>query len=703
MGRKGRTEKIMKKILLSLGTLIAVGAIAAGGTIAFFQDTETSSDNIFVAGSVDLKVDHTYAEYNGEECNDCVEGVTNLIVNGGFEEPALNSGQWQVYPENPNDEVPGWDVTSGAGIEIQSGGNWGAPIEDSQLAELDSHTPGQPTSGIEQIFSTTPGQRYRLTFYHSPRPGNGPSGGTDNAIELDVLVTSVSGTLVNDTIGQSSYSGSGTVWTEHVYDFVALDTETTIRFTDAGSQPDTLGGYLDDVSVVTLTCDDTFTHGGTCTLWSETDLTSETFWNFNDVKPGDWGKSMISLHVYDNDSYACLFPGNIQDDENGVVDPEIPAGDNNLDGIPNGELSGELEFFLWHDQNTNNQYDQGETVLAKAGTPFNQIQTELVQLSLAANSPIDIVGVEWCAGAQSGPQNTGDAGPVTCDGSGMGNIAQTDKIIADFVAYAVQQRNNPNFSCADVVLDNGGGGGPVVADSYSTGFEPPTYSTGNINGQDGWSMTGPYDVEVVDDPVVDGLQSLRISNAVTSGAFGDQTFAPELTSGAGETGVGTENRFEAEFELSSTQLAEQPGLSVSVSPDDGNGSRMSFLRFSDEAGGIRVTFFDVTNPGPLGTGSTFVPADLGLLDRNASHTIKFVMNFVDGPANDVVEIYINGSLVHTGTSWEDYYRYDPEQNGNGNQLFAVDTLIFMARGTAAPGTSGGGYIFDNVSLWSGSI
>ena len=36
------------------------------------------------------------------------------------------------------------------------------------------------------------------------------------------------------------------------------------------------------------------------------------------------------------------------------------------------------------------------------------------------------------------------------------------------------------------------------------------------------------------------------------------------------------------------------------------------------------------------------------------------MDFVDGPSNDVVRVYIDGVLVHTGTSWENYYRYDPE-------------------------------------------
>ncbi|MEZ4519230.1 MAG: hypothetical protein R3C44_21215 [Chloroflexota bacterium] len=32
------------------------------------------------------------------------------------------------------------------------------------------------------------------------------------------------------------------------------------------------------------------------------------------------------------------------------------------------------------------------------------------------------------------------------------------------------------------------------------------------------------------------------------------------------------------------------------------------------------------------------------------------MELVDGLANDVVNVYLDGVLVHTGTSWEDYFR-----------------------------------------------
>jgi predicted ribosomally synthesized peptide with SipW-like signal peptide len=47
-----------KKILVSLSVIAAVAAIAIGGTIAYFSDTETSTGNTFTAGAIDLKVDN---------------------------------------------------------------------------------------------------------------------------------------------------------------------------------------------------------------------------------------------------------------------------------------------------------------------------------------------------------------------------------------------------------------------------------------------------------------------------------------------------------------------------------------------------------------------------------------------------------------------------------------------------------------------
>ena len=53
-----------KKILISLSVIGAVAAIAVGGTIAYFSDTETSKGNTFTAGELDLLVDIDGKVYN---------------------------------------------------------------------------------------------------------------------------------------------------------------------------------------------------------------------------------------------------------------------------------------------------------------------------------------------------------------------------------------------------------------------------------------------------------------------------------------------------------------------------------------------------------------------------------------------------------------------------------------------------------------
>src|SRR3989338_7802742 len=55
----------MKKILLSMAVIVAVAALVTGATVAFFNDTETSTGNVFTAGSIDLTVDSQGSSYNG--------------------------------------------------------------------------------------------------------------------------------------------------------------------------------------------------------------------------------------------------------------------------------------------------------------------------------------------------------------------------------------------------------------------------------------------------------------------------------------------------------------------------------------------------------------------------------------------------------------------------------------------------------------
>lgn len=266
----------------------------------------------------------------------------------------------------------------------------------------------------------------------------------------------------------------------------------------------------------------------------------------------------------------------------------------------------------------------------------------------------------------------------------------------------------------------------VAGASVDIQFEPlefpPWYIVGKIHLQDDWSSAGPYDHFVVNNAAAVppysyptfGTQSLRISNATTSGSFGDQTFSKRTTNHAGETHsdcsiwcvpTGTRQRhFEVEWDFASTTpAAEQPGLAVTASPDRGDGARMSFVRMRDTPSGLAIDFVDVqgvTRVPPACGEANFVEATgvASGLNRTVPHTIKITMDLLEGPSNDIVKVYVDGSLRHTGTSWEDYYRFDCEAVAHLGKPPAVNRLLYRTAGVAAPTTALHGFVFDNLSL-----
>jgi PEP-CTERM motif len=235
-----------------------------------------------------------------------------------------------------------------------------------------------------------------------------------------------------------------------------------------------------------------------------------------------------------------------------------------------------------------------------------------------------------------------------------------------------------------------------TAGTVSVGFEAPSYSTGDINGQQGWSKTGNYDAQVSSGASYQGSQSLRISNGITSGSFGDQTFTPQLAVPAGESTVpGAVDTFLSSWYFKSVTGTLQDGLGISVSADNGQGARMTYVRMGDDAdNGLNLQFYD-TDP----TGN-FVFQQLATnLDRSVWHRVDMDITFVDGPHNDIVQVFLDGQLLVTGTTWEDFERFGPSSDGGGG-LSPVNSLLFRAGGTAAPGTLGNGFYIDDVILTS---
>ena len=226
--------------------------------------------------------------------------------------------------------------------------------------------------------------------------------------------------------------------------------------------------------------------------------------------------------------------------------------------------------------------------------------------------------------------------------------------------------------------------------SGSISFESPAYAVGNINSQSGWSNTGGYDANVAlvsTFPAASAYgsfnaQALQISNSKTSGSFGDQTFAPLLGTGAA-AGTAVQH-FTASFAIGTTQSTQQTGLSISISPDNGQGARMSYLRFEDQATGVHV-FFDEAR------GSTFKETDIATLTRGAPHIVAFSIDFTAASSKQVT-ITIDGTVKAVGSTWASYY-----QTQEHNPTSPVKTMLFRAGGTAVPGLAGQGYLIDNLT------
>lgn len=238
--------------------------------------------------------------------------------------------------------------------------------------------------------------------------------------------------------------------------------------------------------------------------------------------------------------------------------------------------------------------------------------------------------------------------------------------------------------------------------------QPVFAPCGTVNGQDGWKSAVPgdipslpngYDQQVVANsgaPPEFGGQSLRISNGYGTGPatfppeFHYQTYSKPTTEAAGE---GLANKeYTAQFSFISVHPDQvQPGLRVSVSPDMGEGGRMSYIGLDDSADpdGVNVTFYDTTADGD------FAGYDLGTLPRGVPHTIKFWMKLNPGPSNDLVRIYIDGKDAgQCFTTWEDFYR------ATSQDVPISDRLLFLSgnRDGDRPSLVGGGYLFDNVRV-----
>lgn len=244
------------------------------------------------------------------------------------------------------------------------------------------------------------------------------------------------------------------------------------------------------------------------------DLDGQLFFNFSDLKPGDWGEDTVSLHVYSNDAWACITFENMVDYDNDCTEPEAEDGDTSCGdpGPGEGELSEYLYFFFWADVCARLGFAGLPELAALPGDNIYQPYCDIPLMegyadeilpgqtyTLAAPGEVNVftgvtdepligshdyyIGKAWCFGDLTIEEKEiapgAYVGEIKCDGEPVGNITQTDSLEADITFYAEQSRNNNEFTCGEVCETSGlyvDDNPPTIDGTISSGEYPEKYA-----------------------------------------------------------------------------------------------------------------------------------------------------------------------------------------------------------------------------------
>jgi hypothetical protein len=185
---------------------------------------------------------------------------------------------------------------------------------------------------------------------------------------------------------------------------------------------------------------------------------------------------------------------------------------------------------------------------------------------------------------------------------------------------------------------------------YETGFESPTFATGPITGQDGWSAGGTIQTSVVSS----GNQALRVANEVSITPVASYAI-----------NVDTVLRFEFDFQRASG-LAAQAG--IAVIGDTG------FI-------GQFATAFD---PGTVsGLGNTNSNTPLQPFVNDVFHRIVYELNFASGMMEGFIDGVSSGSLAINNPVSPTEVTLVRFYSGTSSEIF-VDNLRISAVPAPAP-------------------
>jgi hypothetical protein len=169
-------------------------------------------------------------------------GAVDLVANGGFEQPVVPLGRYQLFA--PGQSFSGWQVIGARGNVAPISGqyrNSGITFNARSGAQwLDLTGVTRTATGVQQTVRTQPGVRYELRFF----VGNVVGRGFGAASAVEVLVDGKSAGVFQN----SGNVPGGQHWLPVRVQITAASAATTLAFVNRDAADNSCG--LDDVSLV---------------------------------------------------------------------------------------------------------------------------------------------------------------------------------------------------------------------------------------------------------------------------------------------------------------------------------------------------------------------------------------------------------------------------------------------------------------------
>lgn len=169
----------------------------------------------------------------------------NLIVNGGFEEAAINPPNYQDLPAGST-AIRGWTVTL-KHIDYVNAALW-LPSEGKHSLDLEGSACNVRMTtdclgGVKQTFATIVGQKYDVAFDLAGNPYAGPP--------VKTIKVSAAGKSQEFTFSLTGHNARSMGWKTEHWSFTATEAATTLEFDSADNTPGISGWgpALDNVVV----------------------------------------------------------------------------------------------------------------------------------------------------------------------------------------------------------------------------------------------------------------------------------------------------------------------------------------------------------------------------------------------------------------------------------------------------------------------